>query len=206
MKKNRHVFVLIALLFSLLCSPLDRVLATSTVAEVPFTIKQNFEYSNTQKEIDLTGTYEFCALEDNTPMPENSMNEKYDFILDGTNAKKTIVLQFQQGGVYRYQLVQTSKDKYNYTFDRSVYLITVYITNGDKGELIPQVIAEKNDGKKYGELEFYNSYTKDISKTPNSSKPTDPPRTGNVTNIKLNLAIALCSLLVIIMLLRSQKR
>ena len=32
--------------------------------------------------------------------------------------------------------------------------------NGENGKLVPQVIAEKNDGKKYGELMFYNSYNK----------------------------------------------
>ena len=44
--------------------------------------------------------------------------------------------------------------------DRSSYIIAVYIKNGENGKLVPQVIAEKNDGKKYGELMFYNSYNK----------------------------------------------
>lgn len=50
--------------------------------------------------------------------------------------------------------------KENYTYDRSSYIIAVYIKNGENGKLVPQVIAEKNDGKKYGELMFYNSYNK----------------------------------------------
>lgn len=74
--------------------------------------------------------------------------------------EKMISLQFQHGGVYRYHLVQTSKDKENYTYDRSSYIIAVYIKNGENGKLVPQVIAEKNDGKKCGELMFYNSYNK----------------------------------------------
>ncbi|MFQ7420354.1 MAG: hypothetical protein ACLRNZ_11075 [Blautia massiliensis (ex Durand et al. 2017)] len=50
--------------------------------------------------------------------------------------------------------------KKNYTYDRSSHIIAVYIKNGENGKLVPQVIAEKNDGKKYGELMFYNSYNK----------------------------------------------
>lgn len=54
----------------------------------------------------------------------------------------------------------TSESKENYTYDRSSYIIAVYIKNGENGKLVPQVIAEKNDGKKCGELMFYNSYNK----------------------------------------------
>lgn len=145
MKKNRQILVLAALLFSFLCFPADKVLAASNVVEVPLTVKQNFEENSNEKGIDLTGTYEFRA---------------HVFVLDGNNAEKMISLQFQHGGVYRYHLVQTSKDKENYTYDRSSYIIAVYIKNGENGKLVPQVIAEKNDGKKCGELMFYNSYNK----------------------------------------------
>ena len=43
--------------------------------------------------------------------------------------------------------------EYLSSIDRSSYIIADYIKNGEKGELVPQVIAEKNDGKKYGELQ-----------------------------------------------------
>ena len=202
MKKNRHIFILVALLFSLLCFPVDRVLAASDVVEVPLTIKQKFENSSNEKEIDLTGTYEFRALDVGISMQEGSNNERYDFILDGNNAEKMISLKFQHGGVYRYQLVQTSKDKENYSYDRSSYIITVYIKNGEKGKLISQVIAEKDDGKKYAELIFYNSYNNPSKPL----KPTDSPQTGDMSNIKMHAAIALISLSLIIILLYCLKR
>ena len=145
MKKNRQILVLAALLFSFLCFPADKVLAASNVVEVPLTVKQNFEENSNEKGIDLTGTYEFRALDIGIPMPGDSDNDRHVFVLDGNNAEK---------------MVQTSKDKENYTYDRSSYIIAVYIKNGENGKLVPQVIAEKNDGKKYGELMFYNSYNK----------------------------------------------
>lgn len=200
MKKNRHIFVLAALLFSFLCFPADKVLAASDVVEVPLTIKQNFEQNSNKKGIDLTGTYEFRALDTGIPMPEDSNNDRYDFILDGNNAEKMISLQFQHGGVYRYHLVQTSKDKENYSYDRSSYIIAVYIKNGENGKLIPQVIAEKNDGKKYAELMFYNSYDKKIRNPSKPLKPTDRVQTGDSTDIKMYVMIASVALMLIVVL------
>lgn len=111
MKKNRQILVLAALLFSFLCFPADKVLAASNVVEVPLTVKQNFEENSNEKGIDLTGTYEFRALDIGIPMPGDSDNDRHVFVLDGNNAEKMISLQFQHGGVYRYHLVQTSKDR-----------------------------------------------------------------------------------------------
>ena len=110
MKKNRQILVLAALLFGFLCFPADKVLAASNVVEVPLTVKQNFEENSNEKGIDLTGTYEFRALDIGIPMPGDSDNDRHVFVLDGNNAEKMISLQFQHGGVYRYHLVQTSKD------------------------------------------------------------------------------------------------
>lgn len=200
MKKNRQILVLAALLFSFLCFPADKVLAASDVVEVPLTVKQNFEQNINEKGIDLTGTYEFRALDIGIPMPEDSNNGRHAFILDGNNVEKMISLQFQHGGVYRYQLVQTSKDKENYSYDRSSYIITVYIKNGENGKLIPQVIAEKNDGKKYAELIFYNSYNKKIHNPLKPSKPTDSPQTGDSTDIKLYVMLASVALMLLVVL------
>ena len=203
MKKNRQILVLAALLFGFLCFPADKVLAASNVVEVPLTVKQNFEENSNEKGIDLTGTYEFRALDIGIPMPGDSDNDRHVFVLDGNNAEKMISLQFQHGGVYRYHLVQTSKDKENYTYDRSSYIIAVYIKNGENGKLVPQVIAEKNDGKKYGELMFYNSYNKKVdnpSKPSKPSKPAEQVQTGDSTDIKLHVMIASVALMLIVML------
>lgn len=87
MKKNRQILVLAALLFSFLCFPADKVLAASNVVEVPLTVKQNFEENSNEKGIDLTGTYEFRALDIGIPMPGDSDNDRHVFVLDGNNAE-----------------------------------------------------------------------------------------------------------------------
>lgn len=94
MKKNRQILVLAALLFGFLCFPADKVLAASNVVEVPLTVKQNFEENSNEKGIDLTGTYEFRALDIGIPMPGDSDNDRHVFVLDGNNAEKMIPIMF----------------------------------------------------------------------------------------------------------------
>ncbi|MFR2373182.1 MAG: hypothetical protein ACLS8T_37010 [Anaerobutyricum sp.] len=79
------------------------------------------------------------------------------FLLDGNNAEKMISLRFSMWNI---PLCLVQKVRIKITYDRSSYIIAVYIKNGENGKLVPQVIAEKNDGKKCGELMFYNSYNK----------------------------------------------
>ena len=200
MRRNKRIFVLAVLLFSFLCFPTDRVLAKSKTAEVPLTMKQSFELKNVEKEIDLTGTYELRALDVDAPMPENAEDTLYSFALEGEQAHKTISLQYLHGGVYRYQLVQTTKDKDFYQYDRSCYNITVYVKNGENGELIPQVIAEKNDRKKYEELQFINSYKGRGSESSKPSGPSEQIKTGDQTGATVYLAVAMSAFSVIILL------
>ena len=199
MKNNRQILVLAALLFCFLCFPADKVLAASDVVEVPLTVKQSFEQNSDEKEIDLTGTYEFRALDVGIPMPEDTNSDIYNFILEGNNDEKMLSLQFQHAGIYRYHLVQTSKSKEHYSYDKSSYIIAVYIKNGENGKLLPQVIAEKNDGKKYAELIFYNSYNK-IHKPSTPSEPSDQVQTGDSTDIKMYVMIASLALMLIVVL------
>ena len=66
-----------------------------------------------KKELILLELMNFGALDIGIPMPEDLIMIVHVFVLDGNNVKKMISLQFQHGGVYRYHLVQTSKDKEN---------------------------------------------------------------------------------------------
>lgn len=212
MRKSKQILILAALLFSFLSFPADKVFAAFSAAEVPLTVGQSFEQKSNESEIDLTGNYELHALDADTPMPEDSQNGIYSFELKGTKAEKTISLQFLHGGVYRYQLMQTTRDQENYTYDRSCYNITVYMKNSEDGTYIPQVIAEKEDGKKYGKLEFQNFYNKERpnpstpgsstpgSSAPGPSEPKTPVKTGDSTNTAKYIMIALGALALIVLL------
>lgn len=203
-KKNRNCFCFMTLLFCFLCFSTDYVLAASNKAEVSLTIQQKFEVKNHEKDADLTGNYEIRALDQETPMPEDEKENLYSFSLNGVQAQTTISLKYVRAGVYCYQLSQSTKEKEGYQYDRSCYDITVYVKNGEGGQLIPQVIVEKEDGKKYGELEFKNAYQ---GKNPNSTKPvkpnhTDKPvKTGDLTDVVRYVFSAVGAMLLVTLLI-----
>ena len=212
MRKSKQILLLTALLFSFLCFPVNQVFASQNVAEVSLRVKQKFVVKNPVKEMDFTGNYEFCALDKEAPMPENAKDGRYSFSLNGEQAEAKLSLQYVYAGVYRYQLKQTTAAKEKYQYDKICYEITVYVKNGENGKLISQVIAEKGDGKKSGELEFQNSYEGNL---PESSEPSDlskpntqskPVKTGDTTQMIPYVFLAAGALLLMGALICIRKR
>ena len=205
MRKNKQILVF-ALLFSFLCFPVKQAFAAAGMTEVPLTVKQSFVVENPVKEMDFTGNYEFRALDQEAPMPENTKNGIYSFSLNGEQVETTFLLQYLHAGVYHYQLVQTTAEKERYQYDKSCYEITVYVKNGENGELASEVVAEKGDGKKCGDLEFQNSYQgnpPESSEPSNPSKPNDPSKpvkTGDTTPVMAYVILAAGALLLIAVL------
>lgn len=206
MKKSKRIFALAALLFSFLSFPVSQVFAVSEMAEVPLTVKQSFVVKNPAKEMNFTGTYEFRTTDEEAPMPEGTKNGIYSFLLSGEQAETTIDLQYLHAGVYHYQLEQITAEKKGYQYDKSCYEITVYVKNSENGELVSEVVAEKGDGKKCGDLEFQNSYQgnpPESSEPSNSSKPNDPGKlvkTGDTTPVMAYVLLAAGALLLIAVL------
>lgn len=190
MKKRKSFLLLGILLFSFLFFPANRVSASTPVVEVSLPIKQSFEIKNAKQEVNLTGTYELHASDKNVPMPEQKKGGIYYFDLKGKQAETTISLRYSHAGIYRYQLLQKAKNNTFYQYDKTCYDITVYIKNGDAGQLFPQVVVENGDGKKCGELYFQNKY---------QGKATEAPvKTGDQTNIWLYMCIGIGALFVML--------
>lgn len=135
------------LLFMLVCILLGiiPVNAEESQVVVPLTVKQTFD--TTLESLSSPCTYELRALDGGEP---------YSFSLSGKEAEITIPLTYDHAGTYRYQLQQTTPEKEHYTYDRSVYDITVYIVNEKDNTLVPQVIASKHSSHKTDELIFTN--------------------------------------------------
>lgn len=175
MKPNKKIVLLSVLLFSFVLFPVKNIFASSP-AEISLTVSQKFEVKNPPENADLTGNYTFQALDKNIPVPEGSQSGKYTFSLKGKKSTATLRLSFTKAGTYRYELFQTTKDKKFYTYDRSRYTITIYIENDDNGTLAPQVVVQKEDGKKYGSVQFQNSCT---GTAPETSVTPTPGGNGN---------------------------
>ena len=79
--------------------------------------------------------------------------------------------------VFDYQLGQTTAEKERYQYDKSCYEITVYVKNSENGELVSEVVAEKEMGEKVPEIwnsEFLSGKSTNLQEPSNSSKPNDP--------------------------------
>ena len=203
--KTRKIFsVLSVLLFCFFLFPSVCASASPTAANVFLTVKQNFETKNAGKETDLTGT-------------EQSEKDAYAFSLEGKQAETSLSFSYPTAGTYRYRLQQITADKEFYSYDKSLYDITVSIKKGQAGQLLAQVIVKNADGKKCGEICFNNSYRGKTTETfqettpgtpggPGSYGQSAPVKTGDGTDIWFYLIAGAGAFSVIAILLSCKKR
>lgn len=204
---------MLALLFAFTLSPGSTVSAQETDADVRLPVMQRFTLKNAQQDsVDKKGTYEMTALDFDNPMPEGSTDGRYTFSLKG-DKQAELAMTYDHGGVYRYQLRQTTKDAERYTYDRAVYIISVYINNGENGQLIPQVIVENEQKEKCENILFENTYTiKTVPATPGTPDKltgnTDktPVKTGDTTNAAVWITMLLIAFSGIVAILLLQRK
>ena len=80
-------------------------------------------------------------------------------------------MQFKSPGDYVYRIFQKELDKENWSIDKSVYEVTVRVTNSETGELESQVWAVKNESEsKTDKIEFINSKNQPAGNVPTFDK------------------------------------
>jgi len=110
-----------------------------------------------------TFTYRLTPETASVPMPAGSGAAGYTFIITGTADAQIGPIYYDDAGIYTYTLVCVSTAAANYTIDRQVYTITVYILNGSA----PVTVAYLSDEDKAPVISF-----KQIYKTPASKEWT----------------------------------
>ena len=92
---------------------------------------------------------------DHAPMPEANMIT----IKDGGSASFGPI-QYTVPDDYQYRIYQDSEEKDRFTYDKTVYTITVQITNDSNGGLSANIIIGKEGSSaKSGDMVFNNTYT-----------------------------------------------
>lgn len=207
-KNIREKVGLIVLLFSLMIFSGSKIYASDSKLEIPLSIVQTFKVENISPEkVNQIGIYKLSAMNSETPMPEDSIDGNYIFSIKGNNKQVTIPLEYVHGGIYSYKLQQITEDTKNYVYDRTSYTITVYIKNGEGGQLIPLVIVEDENGEKCGEIIFKNLY-KGKSNPQLQEDPPDPqsnPSTSDQSNVTMWLLLVLSSLTALGVIYRIRK-
>ncbi len=195
-KNIKRKVILTILLLNLIIVSGDIVRASKNEVKVFLPVQQIFELKSKREDnLNLIGTYELNGLNNVTPMPEGSNeNDGYTFTMDGENDENEIPILFDRGGIYQYRLWQTTKDRENYIYDRSSYIITVYIKNGADDQLSSEVIVENGSGKKCQEISFKNSY-KENSKT----QTKDPVQTDGHRHMEIWLMFWASAVLLVIL-------
>lgn len=114
-------------------------------------------------------------------------------------------------GDYHYSISQKVGNAANYTYDTSVYSVTVRVVNSEDGGLAAEVWAFKDGGSnKVEEITFSNEY-----KAPEEPKvPEDPkkpvvttaPQTGDMANVNLFIGLLAASALVLVLIVLKTRR
>ncbi len=153
----KAVFIMAIMLLNLGAFFGSTAYASESTAEVSLDVVQTFEIENAGSEkVELLGTYELSALSEEAPMPDG--NKVYRFSIDGSDKTHVIELAYTHAGVYKYSLKQTTQHAENYFYDKTNYIITVYVKNTADGKLVPEVVAESGSGKKSSSISFKNLY------------------------------------------------
>lgn len=202
-KNIKRITILMILILNLMILSVNSVYASENSVEVPLYVKQNFEIHNTKVDsLNQIGTYELTSMSENIPMP-NDKNGTYIFSVNGLNKKIIIPINYSNSGIYKYNLKQTTKDDENYIYDRTNYIITVYIKNIENGQLVPEVIVEKGDGKKCSEINFTNYYKgKEVS----NSSEDNSINTGDEMNLAFWIIIGTSSIFMLVLILNKKKK
>lgn len=179
--------ILALLLLNLLIMTNSVAYAAENPIAVELAVKQTIEYENTTTEqFNKTGTYELTGLTEEAPMPEGSEYNVYAFSINGVDKTVKIPMLYTHGGMYQYQLTQTTKKQDAYTYDGTKYKITVYVKNSENGGLVAEVMAENGSGKKCTDITFRNQYEK---KGNVEQQTAGPVKTGDETKILLWLLV-----------------
>ena len=92
------------------------------------------------------------------PLPVASSNGSYVLSIEGESSG-SINIEYEKTGVYTYKISQQPGENTDYTYDNTIYSITVYITYGENGELLSTVTPHYTKGSEKPEnIVFENTY------------------------------------------------
>lgn len=187
-----------AVLTILLCLPISAFAATEVEIEIPVTVQLTGD-------IPPTFIRTKCVIEPldaNNPMPANGNELSFD----GSGQSSFGPMTYDEVGEYKYYIYQRPNYTAGFTYDRSRYLVTVVVLNGDTLDDREAVVLISKDGQaeKPGEVVCENNYRTPESET--EDQPDNPVKTGDDFNPILWISIGVSALLLIIILSIVMKR
>ena len=128
------------------------------------------------------------AMEVGNPMPEKTIAEVKD-----TGKISFGPIRYTVPGDYRYRIFQKAGNTKNFIYDKTVYTVTVRVTNAEDGGLNAEIWAIKDVGQdKTDSIKFNNGYK--TSENPGTSVV----KTGDTTDITLWAGAAASAALILL--------
>lgn len=153
-----------------------------------------------------TFVVEMRALTVGAPMPEQTENQKCTIEIQGQGKKEFLPVKFTQPNIYQYEVTLKKGNKERYTYDPSVYKVTVYCTADSVHGLETTVVAQEQGKEevKKDAVRFVNSYKAPAeTEAPQASGQgyqNKPVKTGDKTPVGILVCILATSGLVILVL------
>ena len=174
--------------------------------ECAVTIPASVEVSGTSAPSDTEFEVVLTSLDTGVPMPEKSNGT-----VQGSGQIVLGPVTYTVPGDDHYSISQKVGNAANYTYDTSVYSVTVRVVNSEDGGLAAEVWAVKDGASdKVEKITFSNEY-----KAPEGpKKPEDPkkpivitaPQTGDMANVNLFIGLLAASALTLVFVVLKTRR
>ena len=142
---------------------------------------------------DETFTFQMKALTEGAPMPDGAKDGVLTMDIVGAGEKEFGVAEIKEAGTYKYEITEIDSKAENYTYDTTVYTLTVEVEEVADGTQVKLVKTETIEGGD-GQIVFTNTYEE------------PPAKTGDTTIVTPYIVIGVASLILLIMLLFRKKR
>jgi len=151
----------------------------ATAPSNPFSLKVEQVFSAAADSEAPTYTYKLRPYEKDTPMPEGSAADVYEFKITGTGSMYIGEFKYNKPGVYKYDLSKdTEKCKPGHTHKKRKYTIEVYVDPA----LSTGVVVMNEDGTKAEAIIFESVY----EALPGPVDPGKPPRPGSAPGSQID--------------------
>jgi len=129
-----------------------------------------------------TFTFRMKAVTTGAPMPEGSVDGVKTTQITGTGSSEFGIMTYTGPGEWTYEITEVNDGAANYTYDATVYTLTVKVVEVAEGTQVKLVKTETVTGGN-GAVVFTNTYKEPVPeepKKPQTPTPQPIPKTGDV--------------------------
>lgn len=200
MKKKRFGVIGIALAILFLLGAAPSVLAAG-LPSVAIPVK--VEVEGAAPSVPEEFVVQMEAEDPSYPMPEGSVDGIFEMVISGNSFMSFPSMSYTEPGIYTYTIEQIAGLNPLCAYDPSVYHLKVSVTNAQDGSGLTAMVALRSEDadEKLAEAMFTNRYG-----TLPVPRDSNPPKTGDESNILLYGYLALVSIAGLVVSVVIQKR